>query len=55
MSLYCEPSHTHTHIYIDIYIDIYIYQYHHIDNFLDFSRGQRLRPVNRVVLSPFSD
>ena len=30
-----------------------IYQYHHINNFLSFSHGQRLRPVDRVVMSPF--
>ena len=39
---------------IIIYIYIYIYiKYHHINKFLGFSRGQRLHPIDRVVLSPF--
>ena len=34
---------------------IIIYQHHHINNFLDFSHGQRLHLVDKVVLSPFWD
>ena len=54
---YHQIFHIKKYLYIvshhNIYIYIYIYQYHHINNFLSFSRSQRLRPVNRVVLSPF--
>ena len=32
-----------------------MYQCHHINNFLGFSRDQCLRPIDRVVLSPFWD
>ena len=34
---------------------IYLYQYRYINNFLDFFHGQRLHPVDRVVLSLFWD
>ena len=40
----------------DIYIYIYIYIYINTiiyNNFLGFSHGQRLRPVDRVMLFPF--
>ena len=30
-----------------------IYQHHYTNNFLDFSRGQHLHPIYRVVLSLF--
>ena len=34
---------------------IITYQHHYTNNFLGLSRGQRLRFVDRVVLSPFWD
>ena len=32
---------------------IMIYQHHYTNNFLDFSRGQHLHPIYRVMLSLF--